>query len=118
MNDKIISSRVEFIKRIFFKFLFKSFRFDVVFSVIIIFLEILTCFINFQMIIFTTRRRINNALTSKDKFYSIVLLMSLNFCVKTFVFVVLSERMKTFSMSVKSYLILNANTVKRRNMLI
>ena len=63
------------------------------------------------MINFATRHRINNALTSKIFICLIASLMSLNLYMKTFVFVVLNERIKTFSMLLKKYLTLNANTV-------
>ena len=88
INKKIISSRVKFIKKVFFKFHVQKFSFrcrnfnDNYFS------KILTFFLNFQMINLATRRRRNSALTSKTKFYLIVLLMSLNFYIKTFVFAV------------------------------
>ena len=40
--------------------------------------------------------------------------MSLNFCMKTFVFVVQNERTKPFSMFIKKYSTLNANTIKKQ----
>ena len=40
--------------------------------------------------------------------------MSLSFYIKTFVFVMLNEQTKTFSMFIKKYLMLNTNTAKRR----